>query len=32
LFDFSAEAGFVGLFIASFLAATLLPGGSAPPT
>lgn len=28
LFDFSAEAGFVGLFIASFLAATLLPGGS----
>jgi membrane protein YqaA with SNARE-associated domain len=28
MFDFSAEAGFVGLFVASFLAATLLPGGS----
>jgi len=28
LFNFSAEAGFVGLFVASFLAATLLPGGS----
>jgi membrane protein YqaA with SNARE-associated domain len=28
LFNFSEEAGFVGLFIASFLAATLLPGGS----
>lgn len=28
MFDFSAEAGFVGLFIASFVAATLLPGGS----
>ena len=28
MFEFSAEAGFVGLFIASFLAATLLPGGS----
>lgn len=28
LFDFSAETGFIGLFIASFLAATLLPGGS----
>lgn len=28
MFDFSAEAGFVGLFIASFAAATLLPGGS----
>ncbi len=27
-FVFSAEAGFVGLFIASFVAATLLPGGS----
>ncbi len=28
LFNFSEEAGFIGLFIASFLAATLLPGGS----
>jgi membrane protein YqaA with SNARE-associated domain len=28
MFDFPAEAGFVGLFIASFLSATLLPGGS----
>ena len=28
MFDFSAEAGFVGLFIASFISATLLPGGS----
>lgn len=28
MFEFSQEAGFVGLFIASFLAATLLPGGS----
>jgi membrane protein YqaA with SNARE-associated domain len=28
MFDFSAEAGFAGLFIASFAAATLLPGGS----
>lgn len=28
MFDFSAEAGFVGLFIASFVAATVLPGGS----
>ncbi len=28
MFDFSEEAGFVGLFVASFLAATLLPGGS----
>jgi membrane protein YqaA with SNARE-associated domain len=28
LFSFSAEAGFISLFIASFLAATLLPGGS----
>lgn len=28
MFDFSAEAGFVGLFIASFVSATLLPGGS----
>jgi membrane protein YqaA with SNARE-associated domain len=27
-FNFSEEAGFVGLFIASFLSATLLPGGS----
>jgi len=28
MFDFSAEAGFVGLFIASFVSATVLPGGS----
>lgn len=28
MFDFSAEAGFAGLFIASFVAATVLPGGS----
>ncbi|GAB4472240.1 MAG: YqaA family protein [Burkholderiaceae bacterium] len=28
MFDFSAEAGFAGLFIASLVAATLLPGGS----
>jgi membrane protein YqaA with SNARE-associated domain len=28
LSNFSAEAGFIGLFIASFLAATILPGGS----
>jgi membrane protein YqaA with SNARE-associated domain len=28
MFDFSAEAGFIGLFIASFVAATVLPGGS----
>jgi len=28
MFDFSAEAGFVGLFIASFISATILPGGS----
>jgi membrane protein YqaA with SNARE-associated domain len=28
MFQFSEEAGFIGLFIASFLAATLLPGGS----
>jgi membrane protein YqaA with SNARE-associated domain len=28
MFDFSAETGLTGLFIASFLAATLLPGGS----
>jgi membrane protein YqaA with SNARE-associated domain len=28
MFDFSAEAGFVGLFIASFISATVLPGGS----
>lgn len=28
LLNFSEEAGFIGLFIASFLAATLLPGGS----
>jgi membrane protein YqaA with SNARE-associated domain len=28
MFEFSEEAGFVGLFVASFLAATLLPGGS----
>jgi membrane protein YqaA with SNARE-associated domain len=27
-FQFSAEAGLSGLFLASFLAATLLPGGS----
>ncbi len=28
MFDFSAEAGFIGLFVASFVAATVLPGGS----
>jgi membrane protein YqaA with SNARE-associated domain len=28
MFDFSAEAGFVALFFASFIAATILPGGS----
>jgi membrane protein YqaA with SNARE-associated domain len=28
VFDFSAEAGFIGLFIASFISATVLPGGS----
>jgi membrane protein YqaA with SNARE-associated domain len=28
MFDFSAEAGFIGLFIASFISATVLPGGS----
>jgi membrane protein YqaA with SNARE-associated domain len=28
MLEFSAEAGFLGLFIASFVAATLLPGGS----
>lgn len=28
LLNFSEEAGFISLFIASFLAATLLPGGS----
>lgn len=28
MFDFSAEAGFLALFIASFIAATVLPGGS----
>lgn len=28
LFNFSQDAGFIALFIASFLAATLLPGGS----
>lgn len=28
LFNFSEDAGFIALFIASFLAATLLPGGS----
>ncbi len=28
MFDFSEEAGFTGLFFASFLSATLLPGGS----
>jgi membrane protein YqaA with SNARE-associated domain len=28
MFDFSAEAGFLGLFIASFISATVLPGGS----
>jgi membrane protein YqaA with SNARE-associated domain len=28
MLDFSAEAGFVGLFIASFISATILPGGS----
>ena len=28
MFDFSAESGFVALFVASFIAATVLPGGS----
>jgi membrane protein YqaA with SNARE-associated domain len=28
MIDFSAEAGFIGLFIASFVSATILPGGS----
>ncbi len=28
MFDFSAEVGFVALFAASFIAATILPGGS----
>lgn len=28
MFEFSAEAGFLGLFIASFISATILPGGS----
>jgi membrane protein YqaA with SNARE-associated domain len=28
MFDFSAETGFIALFIASFIAATILPGGS----
>jgi membrane protein YqaA with SNARE-associated domain len=28
MFDFSAETGFVALFFASFIAATVLPGGS----
>jgi membrane protein YqaA with SNARE-associated domain len=28
MLDFSAEAGFAGLFIASFISATILPGGS----
>ena len=28
MFDFSAEAGFFALFFASFVAATVLPGGS----
>lgn len=28
MFDFSAEAGFVGLFFATVLSATLLPGGA----
>jgi membrane protein YqaA with SNARE-associated domain len=28
MFEFSAEAGFIGLFIASFVSATVLPGGS----
>jgi membrane protein YqaA with SNARE-associated domain len=28
MFDFSAETGFVALFVASFIAATVLPGGS----
>ncbi len=28
MFDFSAEAGFIGLFVASFISATILPGGS----
>jgi membrane protein YqaA with SNARE-associated domain len=28
MFDFSAESGFIALFFASFIAATVLPGGS----
>jgi len=28
MFDFSAESGFIALFAASFIAATVLPGGS----
>jgi len=28
MLNFSAEAGFIGLFIASFVSATVLPGGS----
>lgn len=28
MFDFSAETGFIALFVASFVAATILPGGS----
>ena len=28
MFDFSTETGFVALFVASFIAATVLPGGS----
>ena len=28
MFDFSAESGFIALFVASFVAATVLPGGS----
>ena len=28
MFDFTAETGFVALFFASFIAATVLPGGS----
>ena len=28
MFDFSPESGFIALFAASFIAATVLPGGS----
>jgi membrane protein YqaA with SNARE-associated domain len=28
MFEFSPETGFLGLFVAAFISATLLPGGS----